>query len=100
MSNGGQATIHVCPRTTVQRNDSTKNGLVITDNKATLHAGLLCSVTHNSRIGPATNEQIDCFNEHCFPGTSFSGECNHTIGKNQLEVLNNAKVFNSQFCEH
>ena len=100
LSNGGQATIHVCTRTSVQWNDSTKNGLVVTDNETTLYTRFLRSVTNNCRIGSATNEEVDCFHEHCLPSTGFAGECNDTIGKNQLEVLNYSKVFNSQFGEH
>src|SRR5260221_2227754 len=68
--------------------------------KDALDHRFLGSCTNKIRIGPPTEQEINCINDDGLPSTGFSGDDIESLVEMDFETLNDGEVVNSYFTQH
>ena len=74
--------------------------IAVGTDEATFDASLDGTVPHDRRVGAATDEQLDRFDEHGLAGARFARERGQAAAEDEIEPFDHAQVLDVEFGEH
>ena len=98
--NGRHAAVHVGARTPGARNCPREHDLAIAVCKAPFDHRLSCARAHHGCVGPAADEQLECFDDEGLAGARLACERRHAGADDEIEVSYDPEVSHSQLDKH